>query len=286
VRVAAAGLNGADLLQARGGYPPPPGIPADLPGLELAGEVAATGPGVQRFKPGDRVMALVGGAGQAELAVVHERTAMPVPDGLGWPEAGGFPEAVITAHDALFTQCGLGLGDRLLVHGAAGGVGTAAVQLGAAAGATVVASVRDPGLHRAVADLGADVVVEPGQAAAHGPFDVVLELVGAPNFAANLDALATGGRLMIIGVGAGASVELDLRQLMGRRARLLGSTLRPRPLEEKADAARRVEHQVLPLLADGRLRVPVAATFPLEAAQDAYDRFAAGSKLGKLVLVT
>ncbi|HWD44416.1 MAG TPA: zinc-binding dehydrogenase [Actinomycetota bacterium] len=285
VRVAAAGLNGADLLQARGGYPPPPGIPADLPGLELAGEVAATGPGVQRFKPGDRVMALVGGAGQAELAVVHERTAIGVPDGLGWPEAGGFPEAVITAHDALFTQCGLGLGDRLLVHGAAGGVGTAAVQLGAAAGATVVATVRDPGLHQAVADLGADVVVEPGRATAHGPFDVVLELVGAPNFAANLDALATGGRLMIIGVGAGASVELDLRQLMGRRARLLGSTLRPRPLEEKADAARRVEHQVLPLLADGRLRVPVAATFPLEAAQDAYDRFAAGSKLGKLVLV-
>jgi NADPH:quinone reductase-like Zn-dependent oxidoreductase len=217
--------------------------------------------------------------------VVHERTAIGVPDGLGWPEAGGFPEAVITAHDALFTQCGLGLGDRLLVHGAAGGVGTAAVQLGAAAGATVVATVRDPGLHQAVADLGADVVVEPGRATAHGPFDVVLELVGAPNFAANLDALATGGRLMIIGVGAGAIVELDLRQLMGRRARLLGSTLRPRPLEEKADAARRVEHQVLPLLADGRLRVPVAATFPLEAAQDAYDRFAAGSKLGKLVLV-
>jgi NADPH:quinone reductase-like Zn-dependent oxidoreductase len=204
---------------------------------------------------------------------------------LSWPEAGGFPETVTTAHDALFTQCGLGLGDRLLVHGAAGGVGTAAVQLGAAAGARVVATVRDPGLHRAMADLGAAVVVEPGQAAAHGPFDVILELVGAPNFAANLDALATGGRLMIIGVGAGSGVELDLRTLMGRRARLLGSTLRPRPLEEKADAARRVEHQVLPLLAGGRLNILVAATFPLEAAQEAYDRFAAGGKLGKLVLV-
>jgi NADPH:quinone reductase len=286
VRVAAAGINGPDLHQARGGYPPPPGIPADLPGLELAGEVAAVGPGVQRFNPGDRVMAVVGGAGQAELAVVHERTALPVPDGLSWPEAGGFPEAVTTAHDALFTQCGLGLGDRLLVHGAAGGVGTAAVQLGAAAGARVVATVRDPGLHRAVADLGAAVVVEPGQAAAHGPFDIILELVGAPNFAANLDALAAGGRLMVTGVGAGSSVQLDLRQLMGRRARLLGSLLRPRSLEEKADAARRVEHQVLPLLADGRLRTLVAATFPLEAAQEAYDRFAAGGKLGKLVLVT
>jgi NADPH:quinone reductase len=286
VRVAAAGLNGADLHQLRGGYPAPPGSPADIPGLELAGEVAAVGPDVERFAPGDRVMAVVGGGGQAELAVVHERLAIPVPDRLGWPEAGGFPEVVTTAHDALFTQCGLGLGDRLLVSGAAGGVGTAAVQLGAAAGARVVASVRDPGLHRAVADLGAAVAAEPAQAVAEGPFDVVLELVGAPSFPANLDALATGGRLMIIGVGAGATVELDLRKLMTRRARLLGSTLRHRPLEQKADAARRVEHQVLPLVADGRLRVPVAATFPLDAAGEAYDRFAAGGKLGKLVLVT
>jgi NADPH:quinone reductase len=278
VRVAAAGLNGADLHQLRGGYPAPPGSPADIPGLDLAGEVAVTGPGVQRFRPGDRVMAVVGGGGQAELAVVHERTAIPVP--------GGFPEVVTTAHDALFTQCGLGLGDRLLVHGAAGGVGTAAVQLAAAAGARVVASVRNPDLHRAVAELGADVVAEPAQAFAEGPFDVILELVGAPNFPANLDALATGGRLMVIGVGAGATVELDLRKLMGRRSRMLASNLRSRPLEEKADAARRVEHQALPLLADGRLRVPVTATFPLAEAQAAYDRFTAGGKLGKLVLVT
>jgi NADPH2:quinone reductase len=286
VRVAAAGLNGADLLQARGGYPAPPGSPADIPGLELAGEVAAVGPDVHRFGPGDRVMAVVGGGGQAELAVVHERVALPVPDGLGWAEAGGFPEVFTTAHDALFTQCGLGLGDRLLVHGAAGGVGTAAVQLAQRAGARVVATVRNPDHHRAVASLGAAVVVEPGQAPDHGPFDIILELVGAPNFAANLDALATGGRLMIIGVGAGAAVELDLRRLMTKRARLLASALRSRPLEQKADAARRVEHQVLPLLAAGRLRVPVAATFPLDQAQQAYDRFAAGGKLGKLVLVT
>jgi NADPH:quinone reductase-like Zn-dependent oxidoreductase len=231
-------------------------------------------------------MAVVGGGAHAELAVVHERLAIPVPAGLGWPEAGGFPEAVTTAHDALFTQCGLGLGDRLLVSGAAGGVGTAAVQLGAAAGARVVASVRNLDLRRAVADLGAAVVVEPAQAFAEGPFDVVLELVGAPNFAETLDALATGGRLMIIGVGAGATAELDLRQVMTRRVHVLGSTLRYRPLEQKADAARRVEHQALPLVADGRLRVPVAATFPLERAREAYDRFAAGGKLGKLVLVT
>jgi len=286
VRVAAAGLNGADLAQLAGRYPPPPGSPPDIPGLELAGEVAATGPEVHRFQPGDRVMAVVGGGGQAELAVVHERTAIPVPDGLGWAEAGGFPEVVTTAHDSLFTQCGLGLGDRLLVTGAAGGVGTAAVQLGAAAGARVAASVRNPDHHRAVADLGAAVVAEPDRAFDHGPFDVVLELVGAPSFPANLDALATGGRLMVIGVGAGATVELDLRKLMSRRARVLASNLRMRPLEQKADAARRVEHQTLPLLADGRLRVPVTATFPLEDAQAAYDRFRAGGKLGKLVLVT
>ena len=286
VRVAAGGLNGADLQRVKGRHPAPPGSPADLPGLELAGEVAAVGPDVHRFAKGDRVMAVVGGGGQAELAAVHERVAIPVPDGLAWPEAGGFPEVVTTAHDALFTQCGLGLGDRLLVHGAAGGVGTAAVQLAAAAGALVVAGVRNPDHHQAVADLGAAVVAEPGQVFDHGPFDVILELVGAPNFPANLDALATGGRLMVIGVGAGADVRLDLHKLMVRRARVLASRLRPRPLEQKADAARRVEHHALPLLADGRLRVPVAATFPLEQAQEAYDRFAAGGKLGKLVLVT
>jgi NADPH2:quinone reductase len=286
VRVAAAGLNSPDLQQVKGRYPAPPGSPADILGLELAGEVAAVGPDVHRFAEGDRVMAVVGGGGQAELAVVPEQVAIPVPDGLAWPEAGGFPEVVTTAHDALFTQCGLGLGDRLLVHGAAGGVGTAAVQLAAAAGARVVAGVRNPDHHQAVADLGAAVVAEPGQVFDHGPFDVILELVGAPNFPANLDALATGGRLMVIGVGAGADVRLDLRKLMTRRARVLASSLRTRPMEQKADAARRVEHQTLPLVAGGRLRVPVTATFPLARAQEAYDRFTAGGKLGKLVLVT
>jgi NADPH2:quinone reductase len=287
VRVAAAGVNGADLFQLAGHYPAPPGSPADIPGLELAGEVMAVGPAVRRFRPGDRVMSLVGGGGQAELAVVHERVAMPVPEQLDWPQAGGFAEVVTTAHDALFTQCGLGLGDRLLVQGAAGGVGTVAVQLAAAAGARVVASVRNRDHHAAVAALGAERVVEPtddwGRA---GPFDVVLELVGAPNLPADLEALATGGRVMVIGVPAGARAEVDLRRLMAARGRVLASNLRPRSLEEKADAARRVEAQALPLVAAGRLRVPVEATFPLEDARAAYDRFAAGRKLGKVVLVT
>ena len=154
VRVRAAGLNGADLLQRRGLYPPPPGAPVDIPGLELAGEVVAIGPGATRFDLGDRVMAVVAGGGQAELALVHERAAMPVPVGIDWAEAGGFPETFTTANDALFTQCGLQMGERLCVHGAAGGVGTAAVQLAAAAGAWVTATVRNEALRDAVAELG------------------------------------------------------------------------------------------------------------------------------------
>src|SRR3954464_8488534 len=155
VRVRAAGLNGADMLQRKGGYPAPPGAPPDIPGLELAGEVAALGPGAERFAEGDRVMGIVGGGGQAELAVVHERQLMKVPDALGWPEAGGVPEVFTTAHDALFTQCELGAGERLLVHGAAGGVGTAAVQLARAAGAHVTATVRNEALRDGVRELGA-----------------------------------------------------------------------------------------------------------------------------------
>ncbi|MBV9213761.1 MAG: zinc-binding dehydrogenase [Actinobacteria bacterium] len=284
VRIRGAGLNGADMLQRRGRYPAPPGAPQDIPGLELAGEVAAVGAGVSRFTEGDRVMAIVGGGGQAELAVVHERVAMPVPEALGWEQAGGFPEVFVTAHDALFTQAGLRPGDRLLVHGAAGGVGTAAVQLGRAAGAGVTATVRREELRPAVAELGAEPV-EPEGFERHGPFDVELELVGAPNLAANVGALATGGRIVVIGIGAGAKAELSLAALMGVRGSVRGSTLRARPLEEKAMASRLVERHVLPLLERGELTVPVAETFPLDRAADAYDRFASGGKLGKIVLL-
>jgi len=283
VRVRAAGLNGGDMMQRRGLYPAPPGAPQDIPGLELAGEVAAMGPGVTRFAEGDRVMAVVAGGGQAELAVVHERLAMPVPEALGWPEAGGFPEVFTTAHDALFTQAALASGDRLLVHGAAGGVGTAAVQLGRAAGARVTATVRNQAVRSGVEELGA-TVLEPEGFEARGPFDVVLELVGAPNLAPNVGALATGGRIVVIGISAGAKAELNLGALMGTRGTVRGSTLRPRPLEEKALAARAVERHVLPLVECGAASVPVADTFPLDQAEDAYDRFAEGGKLGKVVL--
>jgi NADPH2:quinone reductase len=284
IAVRAAGVNGADLLQVQGFYPAPPGSPQDIPGMEFAGEVIELGAGTMRVAVGDRVMAVVGGGAQAELITVHERLLMPVPAGVEWVAAGGFPEVFTTAHDALITQAQLRAGERVLIHGAAGGVGVAAVQLAHNAGAWVCATVRSERLRPEVAALGADVVTAPDGFADHGPFDVVLELVGAPNLAADLEALATAGRLVVIGVGAGARAEIDLHVLMRKRGRLLASTLRARPLEEKATCARRVEAEVLPPLAGGRLRVPVAASFSLDQAQAAYDRFAAGDKLGKVVL--
>jgi NADPH2:quinone reductase len=283
VRVRAAGLNGADMHQLAGRYPAPPGAPRDIPGLELAGEVIECGAGVRRFEPGDRVMAVVAGGGQAELAIVHERTAMPVPDELDWTAAGGVPEVFTTAHDALFAQAGLSVGERLLVHGAAGGVGSAAVQLGTMAGARVTATVRDPDRREQVAALGVNAL-DPAEFTAAGPYDVILELVGAPNFPGNLEALAMRGRICVIGVGGGATIELPLHALMGKLARIHGSVLRARSLEDKALAARRVEKAVLPGFASGDLSVPVAATYPLDDVAAAYERFQAGRKLGKIVL--
>src|ERR1022692_925149 len=303
VRVRAAGLNGADMMQRRGLYAAPPGSPQDTPGLELAGEVQGLGAGARRFAPGDRVMAIVGGGGQAELAVVHERQLMPVPATLDWPAAGGLPEVFTTAHDAIFTQGQLRPGEHLLVHGGAGGVGSAAIQLSKAAGARVSATVRRAESRKQVAAFGANAIAPEGFAE-HGPFDVILELVGAPNLGENVGALATGGRLCVIGVSAGGKAEPELLALMGKHARIHGSTLRARPLEEKALAARRLEREVLPLFevdAQGgaggdepggshrppnglALIVPIAETFPLEQAAAAYDRFAEGGKLGKIVL--
>jgi putative PIG3 family NAD(P)H quinone oxidoreductase len=284
VRVRAAGVNGADMMQRRGRYPAPPGSPQDIPGLELAGEVEALGDGAARFAQGDRVMGIVGGGGQGELAVVHERQLMPVPDAVALPDAGGLPEVFTTAHDALFTRAALRPGERLLVHGAAGGVGTAAVQLGHALGAHVTATVRNPGARDEVAGLGADEVAEPEGFEQYGPFDVILELVGAPNLGANVKALNTEGRIVIIGIGAGAKAELNLAALMAKRGRIMASTLRARPLEQKAATARAMEREVLPWFQRGDLRVPVAATFALDDVAAAYDHFAAGGKLGKIIL--
>jgi NADPH2:quinone reductase len=286
VRVRAAGLNNADLLQVQGFYPAPPGSPPDIPGLELAGEVVGTGDGVTAFAEGDRVMAVVGGGAQAELAIVHERTAMRIPESVPFPEAGGFPEAFLTAHDALFTQGGVTIGDRVLVHGAAGGVGTAGVQLASAAGARVTASVRNERLWDGVARLGAAEVVAHDDFADRGPFDVILELVGAVNMAGNLAALERSGRIVVIGVGAGATAEVDLLSVMSKRAVITGSTLRSRPLEDKGIVTQKAQAHAVPLLADGAVRVLIEETYTLKNASAAYERFAQGGKLGKIVLFT
>jgi len=284
VRIRAAGLNGADILQMKGRYPAPPGSPPDIPGLEFAGEVAECGPGVHRFEPGDRVMAVIGGGGQAELIALNERLVMPVPEELDWDAAGGVPEVFTTAHDALFSQGRLRSGERLLVHGAAGGVGTAAIQLGQMAGARVTATVRNEDSRARITALGVNAIAPEGFEAS-GPFDVILELVGAPNLAANLDALAMRGRICVIGVGAGAKAELNLVALMGKRGSIHASTLRARSLEDKASAARLVEKTVLPGFASGDLSVPVAKSFALADAADAYEHFQQSGKLGKVVLI-
>jgi NADPH2:quinone reductase len=228
-------------------------------------------------------MAIVAGGGQAELAVVHESAAMPVPEELDWISAGGVPEVFTTAHDALLSQAGLTVGERLLVHGAAGGVGMAAVQIGTMAGARVTATVRNEACREQIAALDVHAI-GPDDFEQEGPFDVILELVGGPNLPANLNALAMRGRIVVIGIAAGAKAEVDLRVLMGKRGAIMASTLRARSIEDKALAARLVERHVLPGFASGDLSVPVAAGYPLEQAAEAYERFQAGAKLGKIVL--
>ena len=248
VDIASAGINGADRLQVAGFYPAPAGSPADIPGLEFAGVVSAVGPGAARFNVGDRVMGVVGGGGQAQRIAVHERLVMPVPTMMSDDEAGGFTEVFTTAHDALFTQAGLV--ERL-------------IELGA---------------HRA---LTPDEFAEGNEA----PFDVVLELVGAANLAMNLRLLAMRGRIVIIGVGAGPRTDINLLDVMNKRAHIMGSTLRARSLEDKAVAARAVERHVLPLVESGAITVPVHERWPMTDADAAYNSFSAGRKLGKIVLV-
>lgn len=280
-----AALNAADLAQRAGNYPAPAGAPQDVPGLEVAGVVAAAGASVRGLAEGDRVFGLVGGGGLADRVVVHERHVTRVPDSLSDEEAAAVPEAFITAHDALVTQAGLGLGDLLLVNGANGGVGSAAAQIGVTAGARVLASARSA-LDR-LAELGAEAL-HPDEAFARardaGGADIVLELVGAPNLPADLDALATRGRIVVVGTGAGADASVSLRALMGRRGRILGTVLRARPLEQKALAVQTFAHEVVPQLASGRMRAIVDRVFPADDAVAAFDAMAASGKFGKILL--
>jgi len=280
-----AALNTADLAQRAGNYPAPPGAPQDVPGLEVAGVVSAAGANVRAFAEGDRVFGLVGGGGLADRVLAHERHLVRVPDALSDEEAAAVPEAFITAHDAMVSQAGLGLGDVLLVNGANGGVGSAAVQIGVTAGARVVASARSA--HDRLAELGAEAVpLEEAFARvrAEGGADVILELVGAPNLPADLDALAARGRIVVVGTGAGVDASLSLRALMGKRARILGTVLRARPLEQKALAVQAFGDEVIPHLAAGRMRAIVHRIFPVEDASAAFDAMAGSGKFGKIVL--
>jgi len=289
VRVHAAGLNAADLQQARGDYPAPPGWPADIPGLEIAGEVEHVGAGVTGVSIGDRVMALVGGGGHAERIVVPAELLLPVPAGLSWPEAAGFPEAFSTAWDALVVQAGIRAGDRILVTGAAGGVGTAMVQVAAASGAHVVASVRRTELHdrvRELAPVGSSVeVVVPEREGGRAHYDVIVELVGGEDCLRRVELLRAQGKILVVGVQGGTVAPLRMFDLMRARAQLIGTIIRGRPHAEKALLAATVRTSVVPLLAEGRLRVPVDATFPLDRYPDAYARLAGPGKLGKVILL-
>jgi len=285
VRVSYGGLNPADLMQRAGNYPAPPGSPPDVPGLEVAGSVESRGERVSSWQSGDRVFGLVGGGGLADRVLVHERSVAGVPDALDEQGAAAVPEAFVTAHDAVFTQAGLRTGETLLVHGAGGGVGTAAVQLGVAAGARVVATVRSAHVEEAVAALGAEIVRdEDFRGGPSVSADVILELVGGVHFPANLDALARRGRIVIVSVAGGNEITLPLLTLMQKRATISGTVLRVRPLEEKAAAIRAFEREVVPGLASGRLRPIVDSVYPAADVRAAFDRLGERGKLGKVLL--
>ena len=286
VAVRHAGLNPADLGQRAGRYPAPVGSPPDVPGLEVAGTVISIGPTAHRFAIGDRVFGIVGGGGLADRVVAHEMHLAPVPERLGEMEAAAVPEVFVTAHDAL-SQAGLRPGELLVVNGANGGVGTAAVQIASVSGARVLATVRDEPLREAVSELGATVIAPDDlveRAIACGGADVVLELVGAPNLGPDLAALAVKGRIVVVGTGAGTEATLSLRALMGRRARLIGTGLRSRPLEEKAAAVQSFAREVVPHLATGRIVPLIDRVFPASEASAAYDRLEERGKLGKVLL--
>ncbi len=276
VRVRAAGLNGADMLQRRGRYPAPPGSPPDIPGLELAGEVIARGPGAERFAEGDRAMAVVGGGGQAELCVVHERGAMPVPEALDWSRAGGTPEVFATADDALFSQAGLEPGERLLVHGAAGGVGAFAVQIARARGAQVIGTASSA-KHDFLRDLGASEqidytevdFVEAVRESHPDGIHVVFDLFGGDTLRRSVDALADGGRIVSL---AEPPVDDHFRQREIKPAYVF---VRPSG-SQLAELSR--------LIDGGEIRVELEASYPLAEAAQALERLETGRVQGKLAL--
>ena len=293
VRVHASALNRADLLQRRGHYPAPPGVPDEIPGLEFAGEVEEIGPAVQLWKRGSRVMGLAGGGAHAQYLVAHERAVVEIPRSLTWKEAAAIPEAFITAHDALWIQAGIRPNERVLIHAVGSGVGVAAVQLARAIGAIPFGTSRTADKISRAMEFGlesgfivaSDPTVEIGkQWAANGTFDVVLDLVGGPYLNASLHALAHRGRILLIGTMAGARSEIDHGLMLGKRARMIGTVLRARPLEEKIAVTRSFAREVLPFFESKALQVPIDSEFPLRDIRKAHERMESNQTFGKIVL--
>ena len=293
VRVHASALNRADLLQRRGNYPAPPGAPADIPGLEYAGEVDAVGEGAGLWAVGNRVMGIVGGGGHAEYVVVHEREGIRIPQNLSWEEAAAIPEVFLTAYDALFRQLDLTMGERLLILAVGSGVGTAALQLASAAGATVIGTSRTSAKLKQAMEMGLEVGVDTSkedlaeavnQATYGSGVHAVLDLVGGKLLEASLRVVALRGRVVVVGTTGGSKVEVDLGLLLRRRIHLFGTVLRSRPLEEKIALAREFSNAVLPLISSGRIKPVIDSVFPFDAIRSAHERMEENASFGKIVL--
>jgi putative PIG3 family NAD(P)H quinone oxidoreductase len=293
IKVAAAGVNRPDVAQRMGAYPPPAGH-SPLPGLEVAGEVAAVGQGVARWKPGDKVCALVNGGGYAEYCLAEEPIALPVPAGLDMVHAAAVPETFFTVWNNVFERGRLAAGDWLLVHGGSSGIGTTAIQLGKAFGAKVIATAGSAEKCQACLELGADKAVNYRsedfvaackEATGGKGIDVTLDMVGGDYTERNIAAAAEDGRIVQIAVLGGAEVKLNIARLMMKRLTLTGSTLRPRTREVKAGFARALEAKVWPLLAAGKIKVVIDSTFPLTKAAEAHQRMETSAHIGKIVLV-
>ncbi len=293
VAVRAVGLNRADLLQRRGRYPAPPGVPADIPGLEYAGTVLEVGSGVTGRQAGDRVMGIVGGGAFAEYVVVHERETLPIPRVLSFEQAAAIPEAFITAFDALCLQCRMEVGDRIVVHAVGSGVGTAAIQLARASGCVTVGTSRTPDKLKAAVGLGLDhpVLVEDDRFLdqALGVLegrraDIVMDFVGAPYLDQNLNLLRTGGQLVLVGLMGGGRGELPMGTLLTRRLQIRGTTLRTRPLEEKIRLARAFEARILPMFDTATLRPVLDRVLPMDEVRKAHEQMERNQTFGKVVL--
>jgi NADPH:quinone reductase len=296
VRVRAAGLNRADILQRLGRYPAPAGFPQEIPGLEFAGEVAEVGDEARRWKVGDRVFGIIGGGGQAEYVTLPENHLAEIPANLDWTGAASIPEVFMTAHDALFTQCRLKIGERVLIHAAGSGVGTAAIQLVRAAGAFAYGTSRTAEKLERAKELGlteSAVVGDDPMTFANAVkewtgdqgVDVILDLVGAAHLKANLESLATKGRLIFVGTTSGAKAEIDYSTVMRQRLHIMGTSLRTRSTAEKATATRLFAEQVAPLLARGAVRPVIDRVFKMEEVRAAHERIESNESFGKVVLM-